>query len=369
MATKHRGAEIHKGAVRISIKWRGKWVYETTGFKPTDAGLASAAKLRAEIVEKERNGRFIYNEYFPNSKRARVSTDTVYDFAKKYIDYQRSEIAASTLKGYRKMLNNYWLPQIGALQIADVNTGSVRDAIHDSGLAELTAKTFNNAMTPLRGVFELARDYEIIARNPCDKIKSKKHQTPPPDPLSLDEMHLVLNHIRPDWRPYFQVAFGTGMRTSELIALRWGDIDFNSGLIQVERGYVEQQEKGTKTSRVRQVEVNSLAMTGLKAQKSVTFLAGDLVFLSNGQQINNDKPPRLIWDAALKRAGVRHRKAYCTRHTFITAALSFGKSPYLVAQQAGNSVRMIETHYAKWIKQSAESSMSDLVMISKQSRR
>ncbi len=344
------GVEIHKGRIRISFKWEGKRVYESTDFKTTATGIKQAAKLRAEIVQLIKYDQFNYAEYFPDSKRAVHSDASFATMSDKYIVIAKQSKKASTWKGYQKMIRNYWKPIFEHYPLASITTGMIREAITDSGLAELSAKTFNNAMTPLRGIFELGIEYEYIAKNPCRKIKAQKWQSPPPDPVDPDEIPLILNAVRPDWLPYFQVAFGTGMRTGEMLALRWSDIDWNQGLIKVERGYAAHETDTTKTHKYRFVELNELSLTGLKAQKTHTFLADGLVFTINDEQIVSDKPPRLIWDAALKKAGIRHRKAYCTRHTFASIALSNGISPYEVSKQMGNSVNILMKHYAKWMK-------------------
>ena len=348
-----KGVEVHKGRVRIAITWQGRRVYETTEFKPTASGLAAAGRLRKQIHDEIKYGTFLYRHYFPNSPRAQQDTHSFYELAKRYIAQMESSKSASTVTGYRKMVNNYWLPIFEEAPIATITTGHIRDAIVESGLADLSKKTLNNAMTPLRGIFELAMDYEVILRNPCDKIKWERSQRPLPDPLDMDEIQMVLDAVQPHWRAYFEVAFGTGMRTSELIELRWTDIDWNDNTITVSRAYVNQETKGTKTHKVRVVSITDMAAAGLRRQKAATFLAGDLVFLaSNGQQLYNDKPPRIAWNFALKKAGIRHRKAYSTRHTFASHALVAGVNPYVVAEQLGNSVDMLMKHYAKWIRQS-----------------
>ena len=47
-------------------------------------------------------------------------------------------------------------------------------------------------------------------------------------------------------RNIFEFAFWTGLRTSELIALEWGDIDFDRAIVRVRRAYVLKQVKTTK---------------------------------------------------------------------------------------------------------------------------
>lgn len=62
-----------------------------------------------------------------------------------------------------------------------------------------------------------------------------------------------------------------------------------------------------------------------------------------------EKPLRDIFVKTLKTLGVRHRKSYCTRHTYATMLLMAGANINWVASQLGNSPLMVATVYGKWI--------------------
>ena len=58
---------------------------------------------------------------------------------------------------------------------------------------------------------------------------------------------------------------------------------------------------------------------------------------------------RGLWHRCLTSLGIRHRKAYCTRHTFIAWACSEGANLKALAEYCGTSVAMIEQSYARYI--------------------
>jgi len=65
----------------------------------------------------------------------------------------------------------------------------------------------------------------------------------------------------------------TGMRPEELIALRWGDVDWNHGTVQVERARTFMgQLKGLKINEIRDVDLVDRAIAVLQAQKTFTSL-------------------------------------------------------------------------------------------------
>lgn len=356
-----KGVEVYKGKIRIWFKWQGKRRYETTDFKPNAPGIAAGARLRMIIVDEIKHGTFAYAAHFPSSKWAMQDTSGFYVMAKRYVTLIKQTLSASTVYGYRNSINRYWLPYFEHRAMAKINTAEIRDVITESGLSELGPKTFNNAMTPLRGIFDLwlEEDESYQMRNPCDRIKFQKFQIPPPDPLDLEEIQLLLDAIDPRWLSYYEVFFGTGMRPSELFALRWSDIDWRLSTITVQRAFTRKTMKVTKTSRVRHVEMTPMAIEGLERQKAVTFLAGNHVFEWMGAMVDDDKAPRRAWDSAIRRIGIRHRKAYSARSTYISHSLMAGVNPFKVADQAGNSVETIMKHYAKWV-QAAPATAADI---------
>lgn len=356
-----KGVEVYKGKVRIWFMWQGKRRYETTTFKPSPAGIASAGKLRATIQEEIRQGTFAYGTHFPDSRHAATDTSSFFVMAKRYVGLIEQSLSASTVYGYRNDINRYWLPCFGDRPMQKITTPEIRDAITDSGLSKLSAKKFNNAMTPLRGIFDLwlEEDENIDRRNPCDRIKFQKFQIPSPEPLSIREIELVLAEMDPRWLSYYEFFLGTGMRQSELFALRWSDVDWHMNTVTVERAFTRKTLKATKTGKVRHVELTPLAHRGLSRQKPVTFMKNGYIFEWRGSMIDDDKAPRRAWDAAIRKAGIRHRKAYSCRATYISHSLMAGINPYRVADQAGNSVETIMKHYAKWIKE-APASVTDI---------
>lgn len=351
---KYTGVQIHGESVRIWFTHQGQRVYEKTEFAPNERGLAAAARLRAECQQKVKLGIFRYADYFPDSPRAKtLDTLTFIECAERWFRHNRQSLALSTLKGYQKALNAHFEPLFDT-EITAITKADIMDIM--SAVQWSSGKTYNNVLTPLRRVFADALDNEIIARDPTASIKSVKWQKPVPDPFSAEEMKSILDWLekkRPEWFPYFLSAFGSGMRTSELIALRWSDVDWFNGSVRVQRARTAKQVKNeTKTAKIRDLEMTDTLRKGLALQKPKTLLAGEWVFLhpTTGSQINDDKPPRLAMTACLKSLGIRHRPTYNTRHTFATIALMNDAKPMWVSQMLGHSnMSMLLTRYSRWI--------------------
>lgn len=219
------------------------------------------------------------------------------------------------------------------------------------------AKNRNNILIPLRQVMEMATLDGVITANPTDRIKNGKVQKRPPDPLTAEEVQLVLSHMgkyHPQIVNYFEFAFFSGMRPSEVISLKWGDIDEPRGLARVQRARTFGKEHETKTYMVRDVELSTRAKEALFRQKQYTLLKDGYIFENpeTGSRYAEERPlRRSYWNPTLKALKMRSRAFYQTRHTYATLNLMAGANPMWVAKQLGHAnMQMVLTVYSKWIE-------------------
>ncbi len=149
---------------------------------------------------------------------------------------------------------------------------------------ELTGKTVNNYVSVLREALDLAVIGKVLKANPADSIARAKHQKPPPDPFSREEVESIITDM-PEHYPdqvvnYEEFKFFTGLRTSESFGLRWPNVDLPSKQIWVTQNIVRGVEKdNTKTNTARYVALNSRALAALQRQRKHTQVGGAHVFL------------------------------------------------------------------------------------------
>lgn len=213
----------------------------------------------------------------------------------------------------------------------------------------------------LRAALQDAVMEEIIESNPLfgwkytrrNPVKTKHHV----DPFTAEEQRLILASCKePQHRNLFQVAFWTGMRTSELAALEWGDIDWAAGIARVQRALTQaadDPEEPKTLSGIRDIKLLPSALEALTRQKAYTFLANDVVFHNprTNERWAGDQPIRQgAWVPALRTACLRYRNPYQTRHTYASMMLTAGEPVMWVAQQMGHKDwTMIAKIYGKWI--------------------
>jgi integrase len=349
--------------IRIVFRFKGVLCRETLKIEPTKANLKYAERLRGEIINAIALGTFNYADYFPNSKRARlfghvIIKATTDELLKDYMAIAEKTLEASTYNGYRKVCEAHLYPTFGKIPIRELSPVIIRNWVTE---LNLTVKTVRNILTPLRNMLDQALNDGVIERNPLDKLvlsklinKKTSHSDWEVDPFDKDEIKAILNEATGQARNLFQFAFFAGLRTSELIALEWDDIDWLKGMVRVSRAVVLKQEKGTKTkSGSRDVLLLPPALEALKNQKSFTYLEGKRVFYNprtNTPWETDGQIRKTCWAHILRKAGIRYRNPYQTRHTYASMMLSAGENSLWVATQMGHKdTEMIIKHYGRWI--------------------
>ena len=343
--------------------YRGTRCRERVPLKPTSANLKRAEQHRAAIMHAIATNSFDYAATFPSSPSAAKFADQPGDvqnletYLEAWLARQKKHVKASTYDGYRKIVTGQLIPWFGPLMLADIRKKHVRDKLepHDAG-----NKTLANIQSVLRKALHDAIEDELIETNPLADWCYSKVEAPREedeiDPFTKDEQAVILSHATGQGRTLLQFALWTGMRTSELVALDWGDIDFVRGVVMVTRAMtqISKEAEGTKTAAGRrEIKLLQSALDALQEQKHYTWLRGEEIFQNpqTGKRWAGDQPIRkTLWTWVLKKGGVRYRKPYQTRHTYASMMLSAGEHPMWVAKQMGHADwTMIARVYGRWM--------------------
>jgi len=316
----------------------------TYGIEPTPKNLAYAARLRAEIIAKHRAGTLRIEEYFPQLHPA---ADTFAGWADDWLKITAPTLALTTQREYRNSLGRFrdaW----STMRLIDITAADIITTL--AGI-DLAAKTYNNIISPLRGLFALAHKLGKTRTDLSLHIQQRpREQTEGPDPLTAREIERLLAKAG-DWTHYFETAIFTGLRPSEQIALKWGDVDLAERTLTVRDARVRGIDKATKTSAVRTVRLPDRALAAIQRQQASTRTM-DHVFAHpvSRTPFADTQPPSDAWKRISKLAGIRARDARQTRHTYATQMLMAGAKPAFVARQLGHSTaQMLFKTYAKWL--------------------
>lgn len=354
---------ISDSSIEITFMYRGVRCRERITLKPTATNLKKAEQHKAAIEHAISIGTFDYAVTFPRSPRAakfapEALQETVAGFLTRWLDSKKRHVSSSTYEGYRKLVEHRLVPALGTHMMVDLKRKPIRDWLDK---LEVSNKTLSNIQSCLRSALTEAVDEELIENNPLAGWTYARKAAPTDeddvDPFSPEEQRAILAALAGQARHLVQFALWTGLRTSELVALDWGDVDWIRGEVMITRA-MTQASKGVaeipKTAAGRRaVKLLGPAMAALKAQKEYTFLAGNEVFQNPRtlERWTGDGPIRkTMWAHAVKKAGVRYRRPYQTRHTYASMMLSAGEHPMWVAQQMGHSDwTMIARVYGRWM--------------------
>ncbi len=352
---RRKGIRARGTGIEIDFYYQGIRCRETLKIKPINANFLFAERKRASVLHEIAIGTFNYAEQFPNSRRAaslgKVSNKTVAQALDEFLQISRRTCEASTLRDYQSIVEFHLKPAFGDFLLRKLTAAHIKVWI---GGLTISAKRINNVLIPLRSVLKDAFQDGVIERDISARIRNLSHRTEEPHPFTPSEIKSILKHADEQTRNLFQFAFWTGMRTSELIALEWGDVDFKRGIIKVSRASVRKIVKVPKTqSGEREVKLLGQALEALNAQKLFTFLAQKRIFHNPKTNLpweTDGQIRKSAWIPLLKAANVPYRNPYQTRHTYASMMLSAGENPMWVAHQMGHKDwGMIRKRYGRWI--------------------
>lgn len=323
-----KGVRRRNGSWQLRCQVAGTLHEKTISGPDTKAGLKAAERHRADWVRQIKDGVVTEIPQFSS-------------VAQSYLN--QCDIKLSTYNSYRQLLNQFWMPAFGNLQIDRIRPSMIRKALGDHNVSQ---KTKSNALIPLNQVMQFAVEEEFIDSNPAISVKIRKHQKPPVFAFSPAEKARILSKLDGDALLFYQIAFETGMRTGEILALRWED--WTGSYINVEKAFVRCRLTSIKNHQSRRIYVAPALMPHLS--KHPGRLAGGYIFRNkNGGPHLDAKHFCRAWKEALRRSQIAYKRPYCCRHTRASALLMAGVKPAYAAGQLGHTVAMFFKAYATWI--------------------
>jgi integrase len=276
------------------------------------------------------------------------------EYAKEWLERKKMNVSQSTWRDYKSTLEVHALPHFGRMPLNQIRRRDLEEFLDKLGA--LSAKRKNNVMVPVKNIFNDAMRREDLRDNPCQLIRRFKEEKPLIDPFSFPEMKAFLDAVDPHYVAYFTTAFLSGMRPNEMLALKWLHVDFEMRCITIREGRVQGIEGPPKTlSSFRDVDMLEPLRQVLLQHRAASPQDALYVFRNrHGNPLGVDNLRNKVWYPAIKKAGLRMRTMYQTRHTFASLMLSHGEDPLWIARMLGHTtLQMIFQHYGKFIRNRA----------------
>ena len=359
------------GNLYVDFRYIGQRCREQTllaDTKPNRKRLENfVSKMEADI----QLGSFRYENYFPQSKKLEQfqslelmrSTNSHKDsssgfdsFSKVWLEEKKPEWRDSQISNVEDIFRIYLIPHFNNLPLNTISKAKIMTfrgkLVKDGNNGRtLSASRINHIMTPLRMVLTEASE-RFDFDSPWKNIKPLSEPKSNVSPFTLEEVMLIINNVRADYKPYYIVRFFTGMRTGEIDGLPWKNIDFERRQIIVDQAVVNGVIGETKTSGSnRIIQMNQLVYDALIGQQSLTKRQSEFVFCTKaGTPLNHRNVTKRVWYPLLRYLELDKRNPYQSRHTAATLWLAAGESPEWIAAQMGHSnTKMLFTVYSRYV--------------------
>jgi integrase len=324
----------------------GRWRIKTLGTK----NLTEARKrLRAEIGKADRG-----EDVAPSKK---TLADVWAHFEKTYAGLVATgERRERSLDAYRQHWRSYVEPSLGRRPVQKINASHVSGLLSELRQKNLAPWTLRAVWSRLDQLFSLAMTEGLISESPLRRVpehvrpsgKSKSK----PRTLTDEQCGQLIAAASERWRPLIATASLTGLRISELLGLRWQDVDFSEEIIRV-RFQLSVARNG-RAARLAPLKSESgqrdvymlpeLAKT-LKRHKLASGHSQetDLVFCTgdDGKPLSQRYAFRVLAGAAenvgLSGEGLESLGWHDLRHTAISRLIAAGLDVVEVQRQAGHS--------------------------------
>jgi len=359
--------EDGKWRVRINIPGQGPGGRHSKDYPGKPSAVAAGQAWKVKI---ERDGTKAAVQIIHDHRSARFE-----EFANTWLqEYELHGIKPTTRYGHTLNVNNHLNPEFGQRQIATIAPAEVRAWI-EAKRKTLSDGTVKNIKGTLSLVFDAAIEAKLVSFNPTSTITLKSRVQKVEDledeevrPFSVEEQGRILasaDKIYPSihYGTMLRIAFQTGMRKGELLALKFEDFDLEHATVNITKTFSRGALGTPKTGKKRTVALGCPVSIKSKEWRPQTDVARDIV--KRIRAINRisgflfgltpDKPANasnyeIHWRRVLTDAKVTYREPKTSRHTMAAVLLSRGAEPLFVRKQGGwQSDQMITRVYGHWL--------------------
>ncbi len=322
-----------KGSV---IKRSGSWyaVYRDGAVQKWEKagnGKRMAEKLLAKRIDQINSGTYQETEKI-----------LFEDFSAKWLsDYVKVSVKKSTYLSYESIIRLHLNPTFGKKYLHRISTAEIQKLVSEKITKDgLSPKSVVNILIPLKEMLKHALIWGYIKRDPSLYVKRPRVEQQEMDFLNPEEIKLFLDNVNPNYYALFMTAIMTGMRRGELLALQWGDIDWNSSQISVRRSICKGEFITPKTKNAfRRIVMSPVLRQALEQHR----LSGkpserELVFSNaNGLPLDPENLIKREFHPALDRAGLRRIRFHDLRHTYASLLISQSENIKFIQSQLGHA--------------------------------
>lgn len=270
--------------------------------------------------------------------------------------YAEQHLAPRTRELYVDLRDRLLIPRLGELHLRRITPEAVQRLQVDLRNTGVGDEMVRKALVLLQSVMERAVEWGYVQTNPVKPVKKPRQgRKRAVRPLPPEIVEAIRAQLRQRDAALVSVMAYAGLRPSEALALRWGDV--RQSVLLVERALALGDVQPTKTRRLRSVRLLRPLKDDLREWRMASGRPDDeeWVFPMRGGGAWTDTAyrnwRRRIFNPAAKAAGVSAPRPYDLRHSFVSLLLAEGLSVVEIAEEVGNSPSVSLNTYGHVIRE------------------
>lgn len=222
-----------------------------------------------------------------NSSKAKMTLNAYFDY---WMDtFAKSGRKATTCTNYKSYYCTYIKETIGKKVITKITKADCQKIINEMIESGKKHSTMANLKSCLNVVFECAIDDDVIVKNPAKNLQIPQTESKKRTAIEERYIKMFMDYVRNSKQysysyPAFVILFNLGVRVGEMAALTWSDVDFNSGIISINK----------TVNRYRKADYGfTVGVASTKSKKSVRSITMNSVVRSTLLKLKIKNAPSL----------------------------------------------------------------------------
>jgi integrase len=309
------------------------WMSFTYDRKQCHRSTGTRDRKLAEKIYDILKGRIAMGQWAPEEQQDR--NYTFHELADKYLDWCKGRQRSWRVKYYiTKML----CARFGQFYLSEITNATV-EQLQSEYLDQGKTPAYVNKITNVfKHMFTKAYDWEMIPEDVLKRLrkaKPLKGENKRLRFLSKEEIHQLVSACEPYLKSIVITALNTGMRKSEILNLRWDQVDFRHGFILLDK---------TKNGERREIPINQTLRETLQALPRRLDIPYVFYNPKTGKPYTKDL--KRSFQTALRKAGIKDFHFHDLRHTFASQLVMAGVDITTVKDLLGHKTLTMTLRYA-----------------------